>query len=97
MADYLINSMSEAIANTDNNRIANKNYYWFLTWGGLEKTNVWKYHWPNYPTWPPSNPSPGEDSTRGLKLALTLSRLDSIWTALDNELHGKPGALQLVL
>lgn len=95
MAKYLINAMADATEQADGSSMSNKRYYWHLAWGGLHETKTWKQHWPNYPTWPPTSgyPSPSEDSLRGLKYALTQSRLDSIWTISDNEQRGKPGAL----
>jgi hypothetical protein len=96
MADQLLEYMAEILEKFDNSSISNKRYYWYLAWSGLTRphTKTWKLHWPNYPNWPPSNPSPNIDSTRGLKYALTLSRIDSIYNKiLHNERTANISAL----
>ena len=95
MADKLLDYMAATIKQFDNNPATPDRYYWYLAWAGLTRKQVrtWKYHWPNFPTWPPSNPAPVNDSTRGLKYALTLSRIDTIYNkVLDNEEKSLPGA-----
>jgi hypothetical protein len=91
MTKYLINSLADAIEQADGSSIANKRYYWFMAWGGLQETKTWRQHW-STDTWPPTNPAPSEDSLRGLKYALTLNRLDTITKALFNEQFGTPNA-----
>lgn len=91
MTKYLINSLAEAIEQADGSSIANKRYYWFMAWGGLQETKTWRQHW-STDTWPPTNPAPSEDSLRGLKYALTTNRLDSITKALFNEQFGTSDA-----
>ncbi|MBL7741345.1 MAG: hypothetical protein JNK14_19125, partial [Chitinophagaceae bacterium] len=96
MADQLLDFMASLLENFDSGGINNKKYYWYMAWSGLVRPQVktWKRHWPNHPNWPPSNPSPSEDSTRGLKYALTLARIDSIYnTVLENESKSLSGAL----
>jgi hypothetical protein len=86
MANKLINSIADALKLFDSNAIANDNYYWYLAWKGLYKTKTWEKHWPNYPNKPiVGAPLTTEDSTRGLKYALTPIRLDSIITVIYNE------------
>jgi hypothetical protein len=88
--------MADMLERFDGNRIFDKRYYWYMAWLGLTRDQVkaWKTAWPNYTFWPPSNPAPSEDSTRGLKYALTLARIDSIHNiVLENEEKSKPGAL----
>ncbi len=86
MATKLIDIIADALKEFDNNIINNDRYYWFLTWKGLFDTKPWQQHWPNYATLPiVGAPLTTEDSTRGLKYALTPLRLDSINTAIGNE------------
>ena len=44
----------------DNNSTTPERYYWYLAWSGLTRKSVktWNYFWPNYPSWPPTNPAP---------------------------------------
>ncbi|MDF2380499.1 hypothetical protein JMG10_03395 [Nostoc ellipsosporum NOK] len=93
MADYLINAFAKTLELVEGGNIQNKRYYWFMAWSGLYGTKTWKQHWSNYPSWPPANPAPSEDSTRGLRYALTEERLDSIITANSHESTGNPNAL----
>jgi hypothetical protein len=95
MADQLLEYMADILKLFDNNPSTPDRYYWFLAWSGLTRKSIktWNYHWPNFPTWPPSNPTPSEDSLRGLKYALTLSRIDTIYNkVLDDEKFSKPNA-----
>ena len=95
MADHLLDFIAGVVKQFDNNSNTPDRYYWYLAWAGLTRKQVqtWKSHWPNYPTWPPANPAPVDDSTRGLKYALTQSRIDSIFNkVLDNEEKSLPGA-----
>jgi len=101
MTDRVLDFFASTLANYNNNAIADTRYYWYMAWSGLARPQVrtWNYHWPNRDIngdyiWPPANPAPSEDSTRGLKYALTLSRIDSIYRkVLENEGKGLPGAL----
>jgi len=95
MADKLLDFLANTIKQFDNNPTTPDKYYWYLAWAGLTRKQVrtWKIHWPNFPTWPPSNPAPIDDSTRGLKYALTLARIDTICNqVLENEEKSLPGA-----
>jgi hypothetical protein len=91
MADRALERMKEALAVLDNNRNTDE-YYWMLTWGGLWKSQTWASYWPTYPAWPPTNAAPTNDSTRGLKYALTQARIDTILRQLNSELYGRPDA-----
>ncbi len=93
MADKLISIFTSALEKIDGSAIANKRYYWFMAWQGLMSTNTMSQVWPNFPSWPPGNPAPNDDSTRGLKYALTQSRLDSIRKALFREAYDTAKAL----
>ncbi len=99
MAEYLLDIFAEALERFDSYSISNKRYYWFVAWGGLFKSRPMQMHWPNaYDSipanrWPPRNPAPSDDSTRGLKYALTISRIDSIRKAVGAEDKGLPTAL----
>lgn len=95
MADQLLEFMSNIIKVFDNNSTTPERYYWYLAWSGLTRKSVktWNYFWPNYPSWPPTNPAPSNDNTRGLKYALTLQRIDTIHNqVLDEERFSKPNA-----
>ena len=89
MANKLMVIMNETLAYIDDNRNTDE-YYWALNWGGLEKTTTMRRYWPNAPVWPPTSgyPAPHNDSTWGLRYALTEPRLDSIsrWNYREN--HG---------
>jgi len=86
MANKLLSIIADAIGLFEGNTISNTRYYWFLAWKGLYQTEPWKQHWPNYPAQPISGaPYTTDDSTRGLKYALTPSRLDSILSSIYNE------------
>lgn len=89
MADQVLEYMADMIKLFDNNPSTPDRYYWYLAWAGLTRKSIktWNYHWPNYPSWPPSNPAPVNDSTRGLRYALTLSRIDTINKVLYDEEH----------
>lgn len=89
MADKLINQMSDILADIDDNRNTDEQY-WGMNWGGLWESTTMDRHWKDYPVWPPNNPAPSNDSTRGLKYALTLARLDSIWRWSTREYKGGP-------
>jgi hypothetical protein len=91
MADKSLERMAEALKTLDNNRLSDE-YYWILSWSGLWKTKTMTSHYSNYPAWPPTNPSPSEDSIRGLKYALTTARLDSIRKNVIDEIKGRPNA-----
>ncbi len=95
MADHLLQFIANTIKLFDNNPTTPDRYYWYLAWAGLtwKQVRVWNYHWPNCPLWPPANPAPSDDSTRGLKYALTEVRIDTIFSwVLDNEEKSLPGA-----
>jgi|GEM_PF-6261375 len=99
MANKLLDRMASILEAYDNSRIPDIRYYWYIIWVGLarKQVKVWYYLWPNWngdtPIWPPTNPSPSEDSTRGLKYALTLSRIDSIYNkVISNEYTANPDA-----
>ncbi|MBN8687604.1 MAG: hypothetical protein J0M10_11305 [Chitinophagales bacterium] len=81
MADQVLKYMADIIKLFHNNPNTPDRYYWYLSWAGLTRKSIktWHYHWPNYPNWPPSNPAPIDDSTRGLKYALTLLRIDTLY------------------
>jgi hypothetical protein len=86
MASKLLEIIADALKKFDNNTIGYDAYYWFMSWKGLYQSKAWKQHWPNYATIPiVGAPLTTEDSTRGLKYALTPQRLDSINTAIGNE------------
>jgi hypothetical protein len=90
MADKLLGYMSEIIKLFHDDSTTTDEYYWDLVWSGLTRNSVktWNYHWPNFPSWPPSNPAPVNDSLRGLRYALTLARIDTIYNkVLYNEEH----------
>ncbi len=86
MVTKLLDYMADALKEFDVNMINNERYYWFMTWKGLFNTRAWKQHWPNYATIPiVGAPLTTDDSTRGLKYALTPLRLDSINKSITNE------------
>jgi hypothetical protein len=89
MADRALERMVAALAHVDSNRNIDE-YYWLLSWGGLWKTNTLRQYWPTAPSWPPGNPAPSNDSTRGLKYALTIARIDSLRRYVMREQHGSP-------
>ena len=79
----------------ENNAIGVERYYWYMAWKGLDKTRTWRLHWPNYPAVPSSGgPLTTNESTRGMKYALTPQRLDTINRAIKYEelsSHGSKG------
>jgi len=82
MADHVLNSFSEAFKYIDDARNSDE-FYWLMGWVGLKSSRTINFYWPNYPLatpndWPPTNPAPSNDSTWGLKYALTQARLDSM-------------------
>jgi hypothetical protein len=89
MANKLIDKIAEGVQKFDDNRINDSEYYWYTAWSGLYKTKQWLHHWPNYysnPNWPiVGAPLTTNDSTRGLKYALTPARLQALNNALTNE------------
>ncbi len=89
MANKLLMKIAEGLEKFDDSYINNDRYYWFLAWKGLYTTKTWLQHWPNYtssPNWPIIGPPlTTDDSTRGLKYALTTSRLDTIIRSSINE------------
>lgn len=94
MADRALERMSAALAYIDDNRNTDE-YYWDVTWGGIYRSKTFRRYWPNYwlsapNDWPPANPAPSEDSTWGLKYALTLARLDSLQRYVNYEQQGMP-------
>lgn len=86
MAEKLLGIMAAALAIVDDGRNSDE-FYWGVCWGGLFGTRPMRQAWPNYPSWPPTAgaPAPSNDSTRGLKYALTQARLDSISDWVNNE------------
>ncbi|MGB4776182.1 MAG: hypothetical protein WBP45_13485 [Daejeonella sp.] len=99
MTNKLIEILASAIEKFDNSAQTNKRNYWYLSWGGLQRTRVWQKYWPNIidpdvtKRWPPLYPAPSEDSTQGLKYAFTLQRLDTMYHVLRNEETGSPSAI----
>lgn len=93
MADKMLSIFASILEKVNGSLIGNKRYYWFTTWIGLKESSTMAQFWPNYPNWPPSNPAPNDDSTYGLRYALTLSRIDSIWEANTNEVWDTANAL----
>lgn len=94
MAQKLIQMLADAVSHVDDGRQPDE-FYWGLTWtGSLMKSRTMKEHWPNHPTWPPTAgyPSPSNDSTRGLKYALTQVRLDSIRWWYNREMYDTANA-----
>ena len=86
MANKLINIIADALKIFDGNSIGDDRYYWFMSWKGLFLSGPWKQHWPNYAGWPiVGAPYTTDDSTRGMRYALTPLRLDSINTSIGNE------------
>jgi hypothetical protein len=96
MQSKLLSLIADAIRLFDRNAINNDRYYWYLAWGGLYGTKPWLTHWPNYNTPPPGNwpivgaPYTTEDSTRGMRYALTPTRLDSIVRVQNAERFSSP-------
>jgi hypothetical protein len=92
MASTLLDKFAAGLARIDNNRNSAE-YYWYIAWEGLSKSNTMLQYWPNYtavppnPTWPPSNPAPNDATTNGLSYALTQPRIDSIRKALFHEAY----------
>jgi hypothetical protein len=41
MANTLLNWMANALLQFDNNRIGNQEYYWLISWKGLQRTSAW--------------------------------------------------------
>jgi hypothetical protein len=96
MADRMLNAFSEILKSVDDGRNSNE-FYWLMGWLGLKSTRTIKFYWPNYSQdspldWPPTNPSPSEDSTMGLKYALTETRLDSMRKYNTREIYNKSKA-----
>lgn len=93
MADKLIDRMKEMLAHIDDNRNTDE-FYWSLIWSGLDSTTTMLRYWPNCPSWPPTSgaPSPSNDSTWGLRYALTEPRLDSLSRWISREKRGKSTA-----
>jgi hypothetical protein len=86
MADKLVNIIAEALKQFDDNSIGDDEYYWYMAWKGLYYTNAWQQHWPNYANTPiVGAPLTTEDSTRGLKYALTPTRIVAINAAIGHE------------
>ena len=93
MANHLLEYLADGLREFDGNAINDERYYWYLAWKGLYATNTWKQHWPNYPSKPITGaPYTTDDSTRGLKYALTPTRIDSINIALNAEYNGYSNA-----
>jgi hypothetical protein len=95
MANKMISHFAAVLEKIDQSRLTNKRYYWFLSWGGLVKTDVWKHYWPNYPTSPASGAVSHDSITQGFQYALTALRLDSMNSAIGHEQEGDPMALGL--
>jgi hypothetical protein len=99
MTNKLVDLLASAIEKFDNSTNANKRNYWYLAWGGLQRTNTWLKYWPNINEydvarrWPPLHPAPSEDSTQGLKYAFTKERLDTIYNVIRNEQFGLSSAI----
>ena len=99
MADKLLNKFAEGLELFDESRITNRRYYWLYSWDGLWESRTIRSHWPNRKDsipanrWPPLNPAPSDDSTRGLLYALTISRIDSMYKAAQAESYGTSSAL----
>ncbi len=79
MAAYLTGIMAHVLAEYDNNR-HDYEYYWALSWGGLEETSVWK----NYV----AHPMKSEAEKGDFDFALTSDRIENIRTINHNEFEG---------
>jgi hypothetical protein len=89
MATTILEMFVDALKEVDNSRNSDE-FYWDIAWHGLLSDGPMKTVWPSYiddpwNDWPPTNPAPSNDSTRGLKYALTLARVDSIRHYLSRE------------
>lgn len=97
MVSQLLNTLAEALKLFDGNAIGNSTgndrYYWYLAWKGLYQTDTWTTHWPNYATLPVAGgPYTTDDSTRGMRYALTPNRLDTIYHAIVNKQNANGSA-----
>ncbi len=70
-------------------------YAWKLTWGGLQNTTTFYNHWNNFPNLPVINSYnlTTNDSTRGLKYALTPQRCNEILNNYISEVYANNVAL----
>lgn len=86
MQSKLLDAIAEALKTFDDNRIGDDEYYWYIAWKGLFKTDAFEQHWPNFDTWPiVGAPLTTNDSTRGMTYALTPARLLNINNAIYEE------------
>ncbi len=95
MANKMLSHFAAVLEKIDQSRLANKRYYWFVSWGGLAKTDIWKHYWPNYPASPASGAVSHDSITEGFRYALTAQRLDSMSSAIWHEQQGDSLALGL--
>jgi hypothetical protein len=91
MADHFLQAFSDMLKSVDDSRNSDE-YYWLQSWSGLWHSRTMNYYWPNFPNWPPSNPAPSNDSTWGLKYALTQARLDSLTQSIYREVNDTSNA-----
>jgi hypothetical protein len=82
----ILTKFAEALQMFDNNTMPDLRYYWYLSWKGLFNTRTWQQHWNNFPNLPVTGLYTTEDSTRGLLLALTPIRIDSVNRIIRNEM-----------
>ena len=86
MQSKLLDAIAEALKTFDDNRIGDDEYYWYIPWKGLFKTDAFEQHRPNFDTWPIVRaPLTTNDSTRGMTYALTPARLLNINNAIYEE------------
>jgi hypothetical protein len=101
MADHLLQFFANSLAEFDEDRINDPEYYWYIAWAGLVgHSNAWTTHWPNWSTLPITSGAAATDNSdkQEFSYALTQTRLANIHNAAisehlaDNDSRGKKPA-----
>lgn len=90
MANHLLDFYANSLAEYDEERIGDQEYYWYMAWAGLEDTPLWRSFWPNFNNVPITAGAPATSNSdkRGLSYALTSTRLLANYNARISELLG---------
>jgi hypothetical protein len=94
MASKLLGLMGEALGKYASNSLISDEYLWSLAWNGLQNTSIMKRHWINTGNIPVQSTYSltTNDSTRGLKYALTPQRCENILDIITNEFNSSNSA-----
>jgi hypothetical protein len=76
IAAYMTTITARALAEFDNHRL-DYEYYWLLSWGGLQQTPLWQHY--------QAHPAANNNQKDGFEFALTQERMDAILHALNAE------------